>query len=151
MPAQPSEAPRASEEAGRRGAGRLRVTFIDRDPGFMQVLARRIDARGGWDHRVLSNPVSLEALVTLRLNALVLDPAVLGSGSWDYLERVCARLPALAVIVCTGPSSVAQRVRGLRLGVDAWMTKRVIPRSSSAWSRPPSGAIAVRGCPTWDR
>jgi DNA-binding response OmpR family regulator len=27
------------------------------------------------------------------------------------------------VIVCTGPSSVAQRVRGLRLGADAWMTK----------------------------
>ena len=27
------------------------------------------------------------------------------------------------MIVCTGPSSVAQRVRGLRLGADAWITK----------------------------
>jgi DNA-binding response OmpR family regulator len=27
------------------------------------------------------------------------------------------------VIVCTGPSSVAQRVRGLRIGADAWITK----------------------------
>ena len=27
------------------------------------------------------------------------------------------------MIVCTGPSSVAQRVRGLRLGADAWVTK----------------------------
>src|SRR5689334_14647385 len=107
MPAQPSEAPMASEEAGRRAPGPLRVTFIDRDPGLMQVVARRIDARGGWDHRVLSNPVSLDALVSLRLSALVLDPAVLGSGSWDYLERVCTRLPTLAVVVCTGPSSVA--------------------------------------------
>ena len=59
----------------------------------------------------------------MRLNALVVDLAVLGPGSWEYLERVCARLPGLAVIVCTGPSSVAQRVRGLRLGADAWMTK----------------------------
>src|SRR5262249_5494413 len=42
---------------------------------------------------------------------------------WEYLERVCARLPGLAVVVCTGPSSVAQRVRGLRLGIDAWVTK----------------------------
>jgi DNA-binding response OmpR family regulator len=36
-------------------------------------------------------------------------------------------LPGLAVIVCTGPSSVAQRVRGLRLGVDAWVTKPCHP------------------------
>jgi DNA-binding response OmpR family regulator len=52
---------------------------------------------------------------------------VIGPESWDYLERVCARLPGLAVIVCTGPSSVAQRVRGLRLGADAWMTKPCHP------------------------
>jgi len=53
----------------------------------------------------------------------VLDMAVLGSSGWEYLERICSRLPGLAVIVCTGQSSVAQRVRGLRLGADAWITK----------------------------
>jgi DNA-binding response OmpR family regulator len=31
------------------------------------------------------------------------------------------------VIVCTGPSSVVQRVRGLRLGADAWVTKPCHP------------------------
>jgi DNA-binding response OmpR family regulator len=31
------------------------------------------------------------------------------------------------VVVCTGPSSVAQRVRGLRLGADAWITKPCHP------------------------
>jgi DNA-binding response OmpR family regulator len=59
----------------------------------------------------------------MRLNALVVDLAVLGPGGWGYLERVCSGLPGLAVIVCTGPSSVAQRVRGLRLGADAWVSK----------------------------
>jgi DNA-binding response OmpR family regulator len=53
----------------------------------------------------------------------VIDLAILGPGSWEYLERVCSRMPGLAVIVCTGQSSVAQRVRGLRLGADAWITK----------------------------
>jgi DNA-binding response OmpR family regulator len=111
--------------ATQRSRNRLRLAVIDRDPGFMQVLANRLDALG-WDHRALSSPVTAEALVAMRLNALVVDLAVLGvggTGSWEYLERVCARLPGLAVIVCTGPSSVAQRVRGLRLGADAWMTK----------------------------
>ncbi len=101
---------------------RLRLAVIDRDPGFMQVLSNRLDTLG-WDLRALSSAVTADALVSMRLNALVVDLAVLGPGSWEYLERVCSRLPGLAVIVCTGPSSVAQRVRGLRLGADAWITK----------------------------
>ena len=105
-----------------RAHNRLRLAVVDRDPGFMQVLSNRLDALG-WDLRALSSAVTVDALVGMRLNALVVDLAVVGPGSWEYLERVCSRLPGLAVIVCTGPSSVAQRVRGLRLGADAWMTK----------------------------
>jgi DNA-binding response OmpR family regulator len=112
----------AATAAPPRSQNRLRVAVIDRDPGFMQVLANRLDALG-WEHRALSSPVTAEALVAMRLNALVLDISVLGASGWDYLQRVCTRLPGLAVIVCTGPSSVAQRVRGLRLGADAWITK----------------------------
>ncbi len=92
----------------------------------MQVLSNRLDAQR-WDHRALTSPATAEVLVAMRLNALVIDIAILGPSSWEYLERVCARLPGLAVIVCTGPSSVAQRVRGLRLGADAWMTKPCHP------------------------
>jgi DNA-binding response OmpR family regulator len=108
--------------ATQRSQNRLRLAVIDRDPGFMQVLSNRLDALG-WELRSVSSAVTPEALVAMRLNALVVDLAVIGPGSWDYLERVCARLPGLAIIICTGPSSVAQRVRGLRLGADAWMTK----------------------------
>jgi len=110
------------QPAPQRSHNRLRLAVIDRDPGFMQVLANRLDALG-WDHRSLSSAVTPDALVAMRLNALVIDVTVIGPGSWEYLERVCSRLPGLAVVVCTGPSSVAQRVRGLRLGADAWVTK----------------------------
>jgi DNA-binding response OmpR family regulator len=109
-----------------RTSGRLQVAVIDRDPGFMQVLGKRLQALG-WDHRVLGNPVTPDTLVAMRLNALVIDLSIVGPDCWDYLERICSRLPSLAVVVCTGPSSVAQRVRGLRLGVDAWVTKPCHP------------------------
>src|SRR2546421_905598 len=117
-----SDAQRGARAVPQRWQNRPRLAVIDRDPGFMQVLANRLDALG-WDYRPLSSPVTTDALVAMRLNALVLDVALLGPSSWDYLERTCRRLPGLAVIVCTGPSSVAQRVRGLRLGADAWVTK----------------------------
>jgi DNA-binding response OmpR family regulator len=110
----------------RRLPSRLRLAAIDRDPGFTHVLAKRLHALG-WDHRALASPVTPEALVAMRLNALVIDLTVAGSDSWEYLQRICSRLPGLAVIVCTGPSSVAQRVRGLRIGVDAWITKPCHP------------------------
>ncbi len=63
----------------------------------------------------------------MRLNAIVVDPAVLGPAAWSYLEKLCARLPQLGVVVCTGQSTVAQRVRGLRLGADDWVTKPCHP------------------------
>jgi DNA-binding response OmpR family regulator len=125
MPAERSDAQTGAQPA-QRSQNRLAVAVIDRDPGFMQVLANRLDALR-WDHRALATPVTTEVLVAMRLNALVVDVSVLGPGSWEYLERVCARLPGLSVIVCTGPSSVVQRVRGLRLGADAWITKPCHP------------------------
>jgi DNA-binding response OmpR family regulator len=125
MLAERSDQP-GSRPTTQRLQNRLRVAVIDRDPGFMQVLAKRLHALG-WDHRTLSSPVTPDALVAMRLNALVLDVSVVGPDSWEYLERICNRLPGLAVIVCTGPSSVAQRVRGLRLGADAWITKPCHP------------------------
>jgi DNA-binding response OmpR family regulator len=120
MTIQESEAPAGA--AGPRSTNRPRLAVIDRDTGFTQVMSNRLETLG-WELRVLSTAVTPEALVAMRLNALVIDVALLGPGSWEYLERVCARLPGLAMIVCTGPSSVAQRVRGLRLGMDAWVTK----------------------------
>jgi two-component system response regulator RegX3 len=63
----------------------------------------------------------------MKLNALLVDPSVLGDDAWGYLERVCGMLPELGVIVCAGRSTVAQRVRGLRLGADDWITKPCHP------------------------
>ncbi|HET7574199.1 MAG TPA: response regulator transcription factor, partial [Solirubrobacterales bacterium] len=65
-------------------------------------------------------------------NALLVDPALLGDEAWPYLEQVASLLPDLGLVVCTGRSTVAQRVRGLRLGVDDWMTKPCHPQEAMA-------------------
>jgi DNA-binding response OmpR family regulator len=104
----------------------LRVAVLDRDSGFIQVLSKRLD-RVGWEHRVLASPIPADAVVSMRLSALVVDLAVLGPQAWEWLERLCGTLPDLGIVVCTGPSTVAQRVRGLRLGADDWITKPTHP------------------------
>jgi len=109
----------------------IRLALIDTDSGFLTVLAKRTEA-AGWQYRQLASSVPPEELVAMKLNALVVDIAVLGEDAWPYLERVCGMLPDLAVVVCTGRSSVAQRVRALRLGADDWVTKPCHPEEVMA-------------------
>jgi len=109
----------------------IRLAVIDTDSGFVTVLSKRAEA-AGWQLRVAASAVPLEELVAMKLNAVLVDPAVLGEDGWGYLERVCGMLPDLGVVVCTGRSTVAQRVRGLRLGVDDWITKPCHPEEAMA-------------------
>ncbi|HEX7300500.1 MAG TPA: response regulator transcription factor [Solirubrobacteraceae bacterium] len=104
----------------------LRLAVIDTDSGFLQVLSKRLE-RLAWEHRVLASAVPVDTVVAMRLNVIVVDLAVLGPQAWEYLEKLCVALPGLGVIVCTGQSTVAQRVRGLRLGADDWLTKPCHP------------------------
>jgi DNA-binding response OmpR family regulator len=104
----------------------LRIAVLDRDSGFLTVLGKRLE-RAGWEQRVLASAVAPDSISAMRLNALVVDLAVLGPQCWDWLARLCDGLPELGVVVCTGSSTVAQRVRGLRLGADDWLSKPCHP------------------------
>src|SRR6476469_5074009 len=109
----------------------IRLAVIDTDSGFVTVLSKRAEA-AGWQLRVSTGAVPPDELVAMKLNAPLVDPAVVGEDGWEYLERVCAMLPDLGLVVCTERSTVAQRVRGLRLGVDDWITKPCHPEEAMA-------------------
>jgi DNA-binding response OmpR family regulator len=104
----------------------IRLGVIDTDSGFLQVLAKRLDG-AGWQHRTLSMPPPIDALVAMRLNAIVVDLALLGPHAWEFLEATARELPGLGIVVCTERSTVAQRVRGLRMGADDWIAKPCHP------------------------
>ena len=116
----------AATRGARSGSASIRLAVIDADSGFLQVLSKRLEGVG-WQYRVLASPVPPDAVVAMRLNAIVIDLATLGPQGWDYLDRLCSSIPGLGVIVCTERSTVAQRVRGLRLGADDWITKPCHP------------------------
>ena len=78
--------------------GALRVAVIDRDPAFLQVLGKRLDA-AGWQHRVLSGAVPAEELVSMKINALLVDLTVLPpDDAWSFLERVAGLMPGLGIV-----------------------------------------------------
>jgi DNA-binding response OmpR family regulator len=104
----------------------MRLAILDSDSGFVQVLVKRA-TDSGWQYRRLESAPRAEEFVAMRAEALVVDLAVLGPGAWDFLERMSAALPGIGIVVCTGRTSVAQRVRGLRSGADDWVTKPCHP------------------------
>src|SRR5947208_11504872 len=104
----------------------MNVAVIDDDTGFVQVLSKRMEGMS-WQYRTLAAPVPPDDLVAMRINCLVIDLALLGPNAWDYLGRVADRIPGLGLVVCTERATVAQRVRGLRLGADDWVSKPCHP------------------------
>src|SRR2546430_2596454 len=100
-----------------------RVALIDDDSGLATVLERRFAALG-WESQLISYAPAAEHLAPMRLHALLLNPALTGL---DYIEHTAAAMPGLALLVCSDPASVADRVRALRGGADDWIGKPCHP------------------------
>jgi DNA-binding response OmpR family regulator len=111
--------------------GTPRLAVIDTDSGFLRVLARRL-AGAGWEYRLFSGPVPADELMVMKLNAVLLDIAAVEPLGWEFLERICGMMPGLGIVVCTQGATVAQRVRGLRLGADDWINKPCHPEEAIA-------------------
>src|SRR5205085_883967 len=101
----------------------IRVALIDDDSGLLTVLERRLGALR-WEIEVLAFPPDAAHLGAMRLHALIVNPRLTGL---DYVERVTDGLPGLALLVCSPPVTVSERVRGLRAGADDWITKPCHP------------------------
>jgi DNA-binding response OmpR family regulator len=101
----------------------VRIALIDDDSGFFAVLDRRFDLLG-WDRHVLAYAPGPDQLAAQRLHVVIVNPALTGL---EYVERTAVALPGLALLVCTGASTLAERVRGLRGGADDWLTKPCHP------------------------
>ncbi|HKP90350.1 MAG TPA: response regulator transcription factor [Thermoleophilaceae bacterium] len=124
----------------------IRLAVVDTDSGFVRVLANRLESMG-WQFRAVEAPLPPHELVAMRINALVIDVSLLGPRAWDYIQQVGEGVPGLGLVVCTERSTVAQRVRGLRLGADDWIAKpchpeEVIARVEAVVRRRKRAAIA---------
>jgi DNA-binding response OmpR family regulator len=125
-------------------AGRVRVALIDEDSGLLTMLDRRFNSLH-WEREALTYAPGPDQLAAMRLHALVVNPALTGL---DYVERIALALPGLAMLVCSDPAPVADRVRALRGGADDWVSKpchpeELIARIQAVMRRRRAGELPV--------
>ena len=101
----------------------IRVALIDDDTGLVTVLDRRFMALR-WDRELIGYAPGPDHLAALRIHAAIVNPDLTGL---EYFERISAALPGLALLACSRPAPVADRVRALRGGADDWVTKPCHP------------------------
>jgi DNA-binding response OmpR family regulator len=104
----------------------LRLMILDRDRQLVEAVGAR-GGRRGWEIHVLSRPTTRRLLARMRIDVLLVDPAVIDSEPWSWLEGMASGLPGMALVVCSGPSTVQERVRALQFGVDDWLGKPAHP------------------------
>src|SRR5271156_6359950 len=75
----------------------LRIGVLDSDSGFLLVLGKRLE-RLEWEHCALPSTSAAKRIAAMRLDVLVVDPAVLGPRCWEWLERLCEAEPEFRII-----------------------------------------------------
>ena len=114
-----------------RAGHAFRLAVVDDDQEFISPLTKRAEALGWRVERSIAE-VAPSRLAATKVDALLLDPQVLGKDGERYLDALCEALPELSLLVCTGRASRAARVRALRAGVDDWLTKPFHPEEALA-------------------
>ena len=99
-----------------------RVAVVDRDSGFATVLRKRCDSLG-WEQRDLTSVPSVDALVAMRLHAVVIDPSLFGPQWAETIEYRRGNLPELAIV--TGEIVIrADQFQAFRDGKSIDLTRR---------------------------
>jgi DNA-binding response OmpR family regulator len=112
--------------SGAATSPQLKVAVMDSDSGFVVVLTKRLE-RLEWEQRTLAVTMPVKKIAAMDLDVLIVDLASLGTRRWDWLARICQADPDFGIVICTGTSTVEERVRALRLGADEWLSKPCHP------------------------
>ncbi|MDO0926713.1 response regulator transcription factor [Streptomyces sp. TG1A-8] len=124
---QPHPAPRPGPAAGRQPDTAGRILVVDDDPTVAEVVTGYLDRAGYAVDRAADGPAALDRAAAHRPDLVVLD---LMLPAMDGLE-VCRRLRAhgpVPVIMLTARGDEDDRVLGLEVGADDYVTKPFSPR-----------------------
>ncbi|MDI5937900.1 MULTISPECIES: response regulator transcription factor [Micromonospora] len=105
-----------------------RVLVVDDDPTVSDVVRRYLEQDGCEVRLAADGAAGLAAIATHRPDLVVLDLMMPGIDGLEVCRRIRRQLPGLPVIMLTALGEEADRVLGLEVGADDYVTKPFSPR-----------------------
>ncbi|MDB5729469.1 MAG: Two-component system response regulator [Noviherbaspirillum sp.] len=101
----------------------MRILLVEDDTILADVLCRAL-AQSAYAVDVADSGVLADSALTMHsYDAVVLDIGLPGLSGFDVLQRLRARKSQVPVLILTALDALADRVRGLDLGADDYLTK----------------------------
>jgi len=105
-----------------------RLLVVDDDPTVSDVVRRYLERAGYAVTLAGDGPAALEAVARSRPDLVVLDLMLPGIDGLEVCRRLRARADGLPIVMLTALGEEADRVLGLELGADDYVTKPFSPR-----------------------
>jgi DNA-binding response OmpR family regulator len=101
----------------------MRLLLVEDDPDLAQGLSAALARAGFSVDRVADGESAVDALGAQRYDLMLLDLGLPRSDGFDVLRRARARKLTLPVLILTARDALQDRVLGLDLGADDYLTK----------------------------
>ena len=101
----------------------MRILIVEDDPLLAEGVVQLLRGAGFASDHVGSAELAEAALSTEKFDLLVLDIGLPGMDGLELLSRLRARHNPIHVLMLTARDALNERVRGLNLGADDYLTK----------------------------
>jgi DNA-binding response OmpR family regulator len=103
-------------------AGR-RILLIEDEPGLVLTLTDRLTSEGYETASSTDGPAGLKRAVSEAWDLILLDVMLPGMGGFDVVKEIRQQKVIVPVIMLTARGQVVDKVLGLKLGADDYLTK----------------------------
>jgi len=100
-----------------------RILLIEDEPGLVLTLTDRLAAEGYDTASATDGPSGLRRAVTEAWDLILLDVMLPGMGGFDVVKEIRQQKVTVPVIMLTARGQVVDKVLGLKLGADDYLTK----------------------------
>ncbi len=100
-----------------------RILLVEDEPSLVITLTDRLSAEGYQGRHVADGREALEDSATRSVDLVVLDVSLPGKDGFEVCRVQRSRGLGLAILMLTARAELADRVVGLRLGADDYLTK----------------------------
>lgn len=109
--------------AASTSAARRRVLLIEDEPGLVLTVADRLQSEGYEVGLATDGPTGLDRAARAGWDVILLDVMLPGASGFDICRDLRQRGVRTPIIMLTARGQVADRVMGLQLGADDYLTK----------------------------